>query len=289
MRKLKHSKYKNPAILFELLARQMTADVLQGNDTSHANKLLRKFFSESTELGKEYRLYNILAEQTVKSEGVADRLIGSVRSARKKLNEKVLLEEKYSLIKEIKAIYPIEDFLRGNIGNYKLLASIYKVFEEGVSSAICDPNELSDAHTCIVEHLSAKSAIVDQSQEKTTAMTVYEQENKDVKALAYKLLLSSFNEKYACLSEKQSTLLREYINNISNTNSLKNYIAQEVPAVKNQLSVLTEGVKNSVIKIKLLETISQLDKLTRGQVVKDNHVLALMSAYELITEVKAVI
>ena len=40
---IKHSKYKNTGILFELLVRQITADTLSGVD-SKATKILKKYF-----------------------------------------------------------------------------------------------------------------------------------------------------------------------------------------------------------------------------------------------------
>ena len=44
-RKLKHSKIKNTSILFELLTRQITADVLAGKSTKSV-KIVKKFFNE---------------------------------------------------------------------------------------------------------------------------------------------------------------------------------------------------------------------------------------------------
>ena len=40
---VKHSKYKNTGILFELLVRQITADTLDGKD-SPARKILKNYF-----------------------------------------------------------------------------------------------------------------------------------------------------------------------------------------------------------------------------------------------------
>ena len=43
---IKHSKYKNSGILFELLVRQITADTLDGKD-SKARRILREFFCKN--------------------------------------------------------------------------------------------------------------------------------------------------------------------------------------------------------------------------------------------------
>ena len=288
MKKLKHSKYKNAGILFELLVRQVTADILNGREDSKANNILRTYFSESTELGQENRLYRIIMEEKAKDSTSADRLLDTVIRTRKKLDEKKLNVQKYNLIKEISENYPVEDFLKGNISNYKLLASIYKVFEESVNTVVCDPREIFKARSCIVESIVATKTPtrVVTEEEKKDLVKIYQQQNEDVRLLAYKLLVDSFNEKYKGLDDKQKILIREYINNVSNTNSLRQYINAEVPEVRKQISGLKTKVNNDVVKIKIDETLNQLDKITKGTLVKENQIMALMLSYELIKELK---
>ncbi len=288
MKKLKHSKYKNAGILFELLVRQVTADILNGKDDSKANNMLRKYFSENTELGRENALYRVILEEKTKDQVSADRLLDTVLRTRKKLNERSLNLQKYELIKEIKQHYPLDDFLKGSISNYKLLASIYKVFEDCVNEVESDPREMFKARNCIVESIAAAKTPtrVISEEEKKDLVKVYQQQNEDVRLLAYKLLVDSFNEKYKGLDEKQKVLIREYINNISNTNSLRQYINAEVPEVRKQISELKSVVNNEVVKIKIDETLNQLDKITKGTLVKENQIMALMLSYELIKELK---
>jgi hypothetical protein len=288
MKKLKHSKYKNAGILFELLVRQVTADILNGQEDSKANGILRKYFSESTELGKENRLYRIILEEKSKDTSSADRLLETILRTRKKLDEKTLSVQKYNLVKEISENYPIDSFLKGNISNYKLLASIYKVFDECVNEVVCDPREIFQARSCIVENIIANKTptrLVSEDEKKDLIKT-YQQQNEDVRLLAYKLLVDSFNEKYKGLDEKQKVLIREYINNVSNTNSLREYINTEVPLVRAQIAELKTKIDNDVIKIKLDETLNQLDKITKGTLVKENQIMAMLLSYELIKELK---
>jgi len=288
MKKLKHSKYKNAGILFELLVRQVTADILNGQEDSKANAILRDYFSESTELGRENRLYRIIMEDKTKDQTSADRLLEQIIRTRTKLDERALNLQKYNLIKEIRENYPLDDFLKGSISNYKLLASIYKVFEESVNSVDCDPREIFKARTCIVESIAAPKTptrLVSED-EKKDLIKVYQQQNEDVRLLAYKLLVDSFNEKYKGLDDKQKILIREYINNISNTNSLRQYINNEVPIVRKEINELKSHVSNDVVRIKLDETLNQLDKISKGTLVKENQIMALMLSYELVKELK---
>ena len=290
MKKLKHSKYKNAGILFELLVRQVTADILNGQEDSKANNILRNYFSESTELGKENRLYRIIMEEKTKDQSSADRLLETIVKSRRKLDERALNLQKYNLIREIRANYPLDDFLKGSISNYKLLASIYKIFEESVNAVDCDPREIFKARNCIVESIAAAKTptrLVSED-EKKDLVKVYQQQNEDVRLLAYKLLVDSFNEKYKGLDDKQKILIREYINNISNTNSLRQYINEEVPLVRQEISELKSKVNNEVVRIKLDETLNQLDKVTKGTLVKENQIMALMLSYELIKELRQI-
>mgnify|MGYP000854610414 CR=1 FL=1 len=288
MKKLKHSKYKNAGILFELLVRQVTADILNGLEDSKANTILRTYFSESTELGKENRLYRIIMEEKTRDQASADRLLETIVRTRRKLDEKALNMQKYNLIKEIRNNYPLDDFLKGSINNYKLLASIYKIFEEAVSNVECDPRELFKARNCIVESIAAPKTPtrVISEEEKKDLVEVYQKQNEEVRLLAYKLLIDSFNEKYKGLDDNQKVLIREYINNISNTNSLRQYINTEVPRVREEITELKKKVENEVVRIKLEETLNQLDKITKGTLVKENQIMVLMYSYELIKELK---
>ena len=48
MKKIKHSKFKNTGILFELLVRQITFEVLNGDKKEHAQKILKEFYNQKT-------------------------------------------------------------------------------------------------------------------------------------------------------------------------------------------------------------------------------------------------
>ena len=125
----KHSKIKNTGILFELLTRQITVDVLNGTEDSKAVSILKETFKLNSELGKEYELYKILIEKTYKTNEQANILLSAVIKSRRHLSNRKLRNEKYNLIKTIKECYDAGDFFSTRIPGYKLLASIYNVFE----------------------------------------------------------------------------------------------------------------------------------------------------------------
>jgi hypothetical protein len=285
MHKAKHSKFRNTGILFELLTRQVTSDILSGKDESFAKNILFKYFSENKELGKELQLYNFLVNEVAKDETQAEKYIEIVLKQRDKLNQKSLTSEKYNLIKEIKDVYPINDLFKSSIKNYKVLASIYKIFENhGDKNSKFDVKEIVTSRTCIVENLCGIKKANKETEDEM--INVYKQQNEEVRLLSYKILVESLNEKYKDLDSNQKNLLKEYINSISNTNSLKTLIDSEVTNVKKQLSELTSKISDDVIKIKINETVKQLDNVKKFNLVKDNQVMVLLLSYELIKEIK---
>lgn len=285
MHKAKHSKFRNTGILFELLTRQVTSDILSGKDESFAKNILFKYFAENKELGKELQLYNFLVNEVAKDETQAEKYIEIVLKQRDKLNQKSLASEKYNLIKEIKEVYPINDLFKSSIKNYKVLASIYKIFENHINkNSKFDVKEIVSSRTSIVENLCGIKKVNRETEDEL--ISVYKQQNEEVRLLSYKLLVESLNEKYKDLDSNQKNLLKEYINSISNTNSLKKLIDNEVTNVKKQLSELTSKVSDDVVKIKINETVKQLDNVKKFNLVKDNQVMVLLLSYELIKEIK---
>jgi hypothetical protein len=281
VKKLKHSKFKNTGILFELLIRQITADILDNNESA-ANKLVKKYFAEDTDLGKEQRLYQVLLEETTNAEGSAQKLVDAVVDEHKKLDKKTLSRLRYELVKEMKDIYPIDDFFRSKIRNYKTYASIYKLFEGSKNDVFCDPREIVESKNTIVNGLCRDKVVNSESSQ----LENYAQHNEDLRLISYKLLVDRFNEKYSELNEDQRLLLKNYINNISNTNSLREYINEQLPVIKSKIEKLSSKIEDDVVKIKLNEVTSQLNKVKEGRVVKDSQVSAVLMSYELIKELE---
>ena len=286
--KTKHSKVKNTGLLFEFLLRQLTVDVLNGNESGGAVELIKKRFNENTELGKEMQLYNALLKTKFKSDKKADFLIAETINSRCKLNNQQLKRERYNLIKEIKGKFDIVNFLSSRISNYKIYASIYKLFE---NISDMNPEEKTEVYFNVLENITSNplknddvkfSSLVDHKKEIRN--------NGDIRILSYKILLEKFNQKYSNLNKSQKSLLRAYINNISNVNSLKEYIEEEIPLLRKELKRYSRNINDKVVKIKLKEAISLLDNLLEGdgnkKLVDDNIVVSFMRYYELLKELK---
>jgi hypothetical protein len=281
MRKVKHNKIRNTGLLFEFLLRQITSDVLN-KDNSHAVNIVKEKFNENTELGKELALYNILINKKFKSDSKADYFINEVLKARSDLNNSTLRRERYNLIKEIQSNYNLQKFMSSKVANYKTYASIFTLFEYNKSLS---PDQKTESFFTIVEHVTTNDKSIKLSE---TVQTLPDDE--DLRILTYKTLLEKFNQKYTKLSGAQKNLLREYINNISNTNSLKDTLKEIVNELKKDLKTHSKNLKDKVVKIKMQEAIKSIDKFcgidNKSDVVKDEYVIQTMRYLELLKELK---
>lgn len=283
--RVKHSKIKNTGILFELISRQITVDIMNGDEKSKSVEMLKKFFNENTELGKENQLYQVLLKENYNSTRKAEKLVEAVLKSREKLQNKRLRTEKYNLIREIKSNYNVEDFFRARIPNYKVYASIYKSFISE-TTPIFDPVNEVESNFSIIEHITRNK--VKSKSKDSKVISEFKNEDKDLRLLSYQLMVDNFNGKYKKLNSMQRNLLKEYINNISNTNSLREFVNGEIKKVKQILSKILPKVSDDITKIKLSEAINQVDSITKGKIVKDKQVVALMRYYELIKELRNV-
>lgn len=282
MQKTKHSKFKNTGILFELLTRQLTADILAGKNKCHAKEILFTHFGEDKELGKEWQLYNFLMNESFLDDKKAERALNTVLKTRERLSNDKLNSEKYDLIREIKEIYPIESFLNSPVKNYKVYASIYKVFEDHTSNGKFRIDEIVQAKECLLENLIK---IKKSSPDTDVLLEEYKNQTEDVRLLAYKFLVENLNKKYSDFNQNQKFLLREYINNISNTNSISSLVSGEKRKIRESLLSVGPKINSPVTRIKLTEVVNQLDKIDLNKGVKDNHIMVLLLSYELISEI----
>ena len=205
---IKHSKYKNTGILFELLVRQITADTLSGKESSATN-ILKKYFTK-TELGKEYKLYENFFKYTNISEAKANMVLNTLVESSKHLNRSILKRQKYNLIKEIKNHYNLEDFFKMKLPNYKAQASLFTLFEVYNSENLSNPTQIIENKTSLLEYLTQST--IDKKEVKNSILEEFKHQDKDIRVLTYRVLLEKFNDKYADLNENQKNTLKEFIN-----------------------------------------------------------------------------
>ena len=281
--KIKHSKYKNTGILFELLVRQITADTLKGGN-SPAIDILKEYFV-NTSLGKEYKLYESILKSKVVTEGRATLVIDTILEASIKFNRKSLKKQKYNLINEIKKHYNLESFFGSKISNYKELAALSILIENINSKSISNPTQLVENKITLLEHLTKKEVTPDAKQ---TVLKEFSGYDKDVRTLTYKILLEKFNSKYDSLTNDQKQILKEYINSVDSTPDLRNFYNNKITDLKSLLKEITKNIKDKATKIKITEVTKFLIELKKTDKVGDNNLVDLLRYYQLVNEIQIV-
>ena len=279
--KIKHSKYKNTGILFELLVRQITADTLKGGD-SPAIDILKKYFVKS-ELSREYKLYESILKSKILSESHANVYVETTISNSKHLNRSILKKQKYNLINEIKQSYDLATFFGSKISNYKVLASIYTLMESN-STNILDNKQLINNKINLLEHLTKKES--NSLESKEIVLQEFSTYDKDVRSLTYRILLEKFNEKYDSLNSDQKQVLKEYINSVDSTPGLRKFYNTKIVELKNKLLEGSKNIDDKATKIKIVEISKMLTKLGKTSKVGDNNLVDLLQYYELVKEIQ---
>ena len=281
---INHSKYKNTGILFELLIRQITNDTLDSKD-SQATNILKKYFVK-TELGREYKLYETLLKKTSLTETKANIITNTLLDSSKSLNRGVIKRQKYNLIKEIQNHYDLNEFFNHKLPNYKVHAAFYTLLETSNSTNQIDPEQIINNKVTILEHLTA--AQIKATKIKDEVMDEFEKSDKDVRFIAYKMLLENFNVKYDTLHTNQKTILKEYITSVDNTSRLKEFYTNKINEIKTELADLNKKTKNKVTKIKINEIISIITPPLKNAKITDNDLVDLLQYYDLINELETV-
>jgi|TARA_R110000782_G_scaffold270301_1_gene370268 hypothetical protein len=280
--KIKHSKYKNTGILFELLVRQITADTLKGGD-SPAIDILKEHFVKTT-LGREYKLYESILKSKTLTEGRANMIVSTILESSQKFNRTLLRKQKYNLIDEIKKYYNLDVFFGSKIKNYKELASLYTLIEGYNSQKVSDSQQLIDNKITLIEHLTKKE--IKTKNVKEDILKEFQTYDKDLRILTYKVLLEKFNSKYDNLSKDQKQVLKEFINSVDSAPGLRNFYNTKIKELKNTLSIESKNIKDKATQIKITEVAKYLVEVNKTSKVNNDNLVDLLQYFELVKEIK---
>ena len=281
--KIKHNKYKNTGILFELLVRKITADTLS-NGNSKAASLVKKYFTKS-ELANENKLYQTINNSISLSEGKAETILSTVLELSKKLDRDRLAKEKYNLIKEIKENFDLNDFFQAKIKDYKLLASTYVLFESVNNKGFGNPESIITSKITILEHItSTPDSKISLSPIVEELMSL----DKGTRSLAYKIMLEKYNTKFDGLSKEQKEVLKEYINSASDAPKLKEFLNTKFKGISAVLKENVGKIEDPALKIKIQEVINLIDPILETRKLKDDHLVALLQYLDLSNEIVTV-
>jgi len=281
--KIKHSKYRNTGLIFELLVKQIAADTLNNKDSA-AVDIIRKHFASKTTLSKEFKLYEFIVRNRNVSQSKAEAIVSTITEVSRKLDQKVLKNQKYELISDIKENYNIDEFFAIQVRDYKALAALYCLLEAQNNDTLIDPQVLIDNKTTILEHLT--SSPQNQDDVKDTLVEEYSKYDKDLKLLTFKILLEKFNDKYKDLLPEQKRILKEFITSVNSGTRLRKVVNEELESLNKIVTELSSKVSDEVVKIKLDEIAKAIVPVSNKEKITDNHLVKLMQYYELVNELR---
>lgn len=281
--KIKHSKYKNTGLIFELLVKQVAADTLSRKE-SPAIKVIKKFYTGNTALVKEFKLYDFVLKNKGIGSKKAETIVSTIVEISRKLDVNSLKKQKYELIKELKAHYNLEDFFSIKVESYKPLAALYCLLEAQNTADLVDPVVFVENKTTLLEHLTQSKVL--EGDVKNALIEEYSKYDKDLRLLTYKILLEKFNDQYKDLLPEQKNILKEFIVSANSTTRLRAVVNEQVTELKETIKELKEKITDEIVKIKLEEIYKSMTLVKNTQKVDDNHLVTLMQYYELVNELK---
>jgi hypothetical protein len=146
-----------------------------------------------------------------------------------------------------------------------------------------EPKQLVLNKLTLMEHITKKTLIENKENE---IEQVLAKEDKNIRLLAYRILIEKFNNKYSSLSARQKHVLKEFINNVSNPEYLKTYINNNFNKVKIELINLVKEIDDKITQIKLNEIITLIKPISAKSSVKDEHLVSLLQYQQLAEEIK---
>ena len=280
--RVRHSKYKNTGLIFELLVKQVAADTLNGKD-SDAVSLIKKYFTGKTALAKELKLYEFVIKNANVSSTRAENIVSTILETSQRIDRNAAKKQRYNLVKEIKESYNETDLFTIKVPHYKALAATYCLLEAHTNPEIVSPEVLIENKTTLLEHLTGQEQ--KEEEVKETLLEEYSKYEEDLRLLTYKILLERFNGEYSTLLPEQKNILREFISSVDSNNKLFTLVNEQLSTIKSSLKASTLIVDDKVVALKLTEIANNIKPLSKGTKIDDSHLLNLMQYHQLLHEV----
>lgn len=276
MKKLKHSKYRNTGLIFELLSRKLVQETL-ANSPLKALKIITKHFGETKPLAQELRLYTALTENCIDNQ-LVEKVIDTVERVHEKLDGELLEAARYNLVRDIRSVYGLDEFFNSRTTNYTRLAAAYKFLHY----------RPEDNPVTYVENRNTLLEMMSKVETTSTAESVRQWQSQDpaIRKLGFSLAVEHFNEKYKTFLPRQRALLKEYIMRDPSSEQLKTYIGEQVTEMVADIQTKLKFVKDLALKVKLTEGIALVSDIRKASTIKDNQFNAVLKLCQLQENVK---
>lgn len=281
MKQIKHNKKRNIGLIYELLLRHLSSRIIindkKGAKTTTA--ILEKHFSKGTELYKEFRLFNALAQSTVSDTHIVASILTEAKAAARRANLSDLENEKSKLIRDINYKIGDKDFYYQHVENYKDLATIQITINEWRKNEP-DLKVLIEFEKKVGEQLLKTKTEVDilEEQERLNA--------SDSDRLVLKIMTEKINAKYANLTNDQREIIKNYVfYSYQDKGDLKKYLSERKNAVLTLLENFDKSETNEILLEKVESVKSAISKINIDD-INDNSIVKFLTITKLISELQ---
>ena len=203
MSKKSHNKKRNVGIIYEQLLAMAARGLVESdtNKSKKAQRIIKRFFREGTELQKEYRLFKALVEPFINDGSLATKILGEAKQAARNHSAEKLEREKSKLIREINYSFG-KDFYAQKVDRYTDFATVQTLLNDWRAYSEADISKVNLYENKVHQMLT---------KEKSTKK-LSEEHNKEVDNLVVKVMTEKYNNKYAgALTDTQQLLVKQYV------------------------------------------------------------------------------
>lgn len=272
MKKIKHKKHRNTGLIFEMLVKKMTSNVLKGDGINEISSIIKKHFSNNSEIRKELSFYQMLTKEKVTSPNLANEFIESIKEARNTLDLEKLNREKYRLYKDITAYFGGDSFFDIKVENYQQYASIYTIFE--YKQVDNPPVMVLNKQNLIESICNVESSNSMESE--------FLKETEDIRLSAFEIMINMYNDKYDGLLIEQKALLGNYVNMETSSEEFKSFITSETTRLKESINNIIPNIENTTSSNKLNDMIDVLNQIDNAKFITEDHIHVIMKYYEFV-------
>jgi len=274
----KHNKKRNVGLIYELFLKHISECLVNDRigDLKKATSILEKRFAKGTELYKEFRLFNALAQTKVSDAHIVASILSEAKSAARNYDLRKLNKEKTRLIHDIN--YKINDpkFYYRNISNYRDIATIHLMINEWRKGLDCNIQKLAEYEQKVTNCLLRE----DKKQDLTETLNA-----SDSDRLVLKIMTEKINAKYGSnLTHEEKEIIRNYAL-YSNTDKkqLKEYFLNKKKNVLSLLESFEDVEKNKFLISKVDKVRNKIQNL-KTESIDDTTVVKFLTLTKLIRE-----
>jgi len=247
-----HNKKRNIGIIYELLLRNISSNLIAKNvnEAQRSLDLLSSRFNKDSELYREFRLFNALANASVSDTAIAAGILAEAKRAARRCDTKKLNHEKSMLIKEINHSLKDDSFYHRKIKNYRDYATIQTLLNDWREGDSADLTRVIKYESKVIQRLL---------EQKPETEDVANLKNPNIDNLVVKIMTEKLNRKYGdSLSDHQKDIIRTYVFSISEDGgeTIRKKLNKIKSSALSEMKTLREKTDNKV----LLEKIDSVNQ-----------------------------